>query len=311
MRKIGVIGAAGGVGSAVAYTLLERSLADELILSDVNFNVLKSHVLDLQFSGVFHPNCNVSMGSYVEMRDSDLIIICASVSPFLTGIKSRLSYLQANALIVEDIVKNLIDVNYDGLIITASNPADVLNYMVYYKGKWKRGQVMGYSWNDTIRLHYYTSLETGAPIIDVKNALCVGEHGERQIPLFSNIRIKQCGRLNGGEKEKIRKKLEDFFTEYRALNAGRTLAWTSAQGIASMVSALDSDAATMIPCSAILDGEFGLKNLSIGVPVEVCRKGVIRVAEEVLSEEDRELLVFVAKELEPFMRKVERISTVN
>ncbi len=306
MRKIGIIGAAGIVGSAVAYTLLERSLADEIILADVNTNILKSHVLDLQFSQVFHPNCRIHMGSYMEMQDSDLIIICASISPFSRNVKSRLDYLKANALIVEDIVKNLISINYDGMIIMASNPADVLNYMVYYKGKWPREQMLGYSLNDTVRLHYYTALKTGVPVDNIKNVLCVGEHGEKQVPVFSNIRIKQRGKLNGGEISKIRERLESFFTDYRALGVGRTLGWTSAQGIANMVSILDSDVPTMIPCSAILNGEFGLKNLSIGVPAEVNRRGVLRVVEEVLSEEDIKQLVLVAAQLEPFMREAER-----
>lgn len=306
MRKIGIIGAAGIVGSAVAYTLLERSLADEIILADVNTNTLKSHVLDFQFSEVFHPNCRIRMGSYGEMQDSDLIIICASVSPFSPGVKSRLDYLKSNTLIVEEIVENLIGINYDGMIITASNPADVLNYLVYYKGKWPREQVLGYSWNDTVRLHYYAALETDVPIDNIENALCVGEHGEKQVPVFSNIRIKRRGLLNGGEIGKITQRLDNFFAEYRALGVGRTLGWTSAQGIANMVGVLDRDTPTMIPCSAVLDGEFGLKNLSIGVLAEVSRRGVLRVVEEVLSEEDRERLVSVAAQLEPFMRKVER-----
>lgn len=306
MHKIGIIGAAGIVGSAVAYTLLERSLAEELVLSDVNASALKSHVMDLQFSGVFHPNCSVRAGSYAEMKDSDLIIICASVSPFSSSVKSRLDYLEINRLIMDDIVSNLTALNYEGMIITASNPADVLNYAVYYKSKWPRERIMGYSWNDTVRLQYYTAMETGVPLEDVEDALSVGEHGEQQLPLFSNIRIKEKGMLNGGEICNIRRRMDNFFVEYRALGVGRTIGWTSAQGIARMVGALDSDTPTRIPCSAILDGEFGLKNLSIGVFAEVNCKGVLRVVEEALSEEDKKRLVSVAEKLEPFMRKVER-----
>lgn len=306
LKKIGIIGAAGIVGSAVAYTLLERSLAEELVLADVNTSALKSHVMDLQFSGVFHPNCSVRAGSYAEMMDSDLIIICASVPPFSSAVKSRLDYLKANELIIEEIVSSLTALNYEGMIITASNPADVLNYMVYCKGKWPRERVMGYSWNDTVRLQYYTALETNVPVDDVENAFNVGEHGDQQVPLFSNISIKNRGSLEGGEICDIKKRMDNFFAEYRALGVGRTIGWTSAQGIARMVEALDSDKPTMIPCSVILDGEFGLKNLSIGVLAEVNRKGVLRVMEDVLSEEDRKRLVVVAEKLEPFMRKVER-----
>lgn len=303
--KISIIGAAGVIGSATAYTIIERDMADELILLDPNANILKSHTMDLQFCQVYHPRCKVRWGDYNDVDYSDVVIICASVSPNSPGIKSRLDYLEANKKLFEPIISNLIQLNDIGLIITASNPADVLNYLVYLKGEWSRQQVIGFTSNDASRLQYYTALLKNISPNDVKGALCVGEHGTLQVPLFQNIELAGQEKLTLSEIEEIRSKINSFFSEWRALDSGRTLGWLSAQGIVNLVECTMSDTPSIRPCSVCLDGEFGLYNLSIGVPALLGHGKMLQVAENVMAEDDIKQLLDVASQLSPFMRAVE------
>ena len=303
--KISIIGAAGIIGSATAYTLIERDMIDELVLLDPNVNMLKSHAIDLQFCQVYHPGCKVRWGDYNDVDSSDEVIICASISPNSPDIKSRLDYLEANKKIFGSIILNLAELNDIGVIITASNPADVLNYLVYKKGKWTRQQVIGFTSNDAARLQYYTALEKNLSPNDVKGALNVGEHGALQLPLFKNIELPGEERLTPAEVEAVRTRLDNFYSEWRGLGSGRTLGWLSAQGIVHLVECIISDTPSVVPCSVCLDGEFGLHGLSIGVPALLGSGKMLQVAENLMAEDDIKRLLGVADQLSPFMRNVE------
>ena len=302
--KVSIIGAAGVVGSATAYTLLERDLVDQLVLLDTNATALTSHVWDLQYCRVYHPRCEVIAGDYPDAEGSDVVILCASVSPWSPGITSRLHYLEANKVIFGGIIERLSGLKDIGVIITASNPADVLNYLVFRRGKWGREQLFGFSSNDTDRLRYYTAAERRVSPDQVTRALAIGEHGASQIPLYRDVEVRAQGALSEEEIARIKSEIDGFYSAWRSLGPGRTLGWLSAQGIARMVADITGDGEKVVPCSVVLDGEFGLRDLSIGVPAVVGRGRLIRVAQELIPQDYAQQLAEVAQKLRPFMEQV-------
>jgi malate dehydrogenase len=304
--KITVIGASGNIGSAAAFYIATQGVADELVMIDPpRPDVLDQYVADLT-TAVSHQDVLVRAGAGDDMKDSDIVINAAGVGPRGT-MKSRLELLPENIPIVKSVCTGIRRCCPEAVIITASNPVDPLNHAMHLCSGLDRHQLIGYSANDSIRFRLLMARELGVKASRVE-AFVIGEHGESQVPLFSSVRL-DGKRVDISEETKrwVREQVAHIHAELEKQRTatGRTAAWTTAVGLAALCRAIASGAARVYPCSIALDGEYGVRNMSMSVPVVLGKAGVRDILEWELTPREREALDDSVKALEPSMRYVE------
>ncbi len=228
--KVTIIGAAGCVGMSAAFHIAASGLADEVLLMDVRDNLVRHHAMDLS-TAVSGLDVKVEAGGYEDMAGTDVVIDAAGLHGDITADRSEL--LVNNTRLVRDTALKLQENCPDAVIITAVNPVDPLNYALWLAGGFERRQVIGYSFNDTLRFREFVAGAKGVEVSRVE-ALTIGEHGLTQVPLFSSVRIDgEAVLFSDQEKQQIRSAYPAFFERLEGLKAGRTTGWTCAVGLAS------------------------------------------------------------------------------
>jgi malate dehydrogenase len=310
--KIAIIGASGNIGSAAAFAIASQAIADEIVMIDPpRPDALKQHVSDLT-AAVSHQDVLVRVGVDKDMKDSDIVINAAGVGP--SGIiKSRLDLLPQNIPIIKSICYNIRECCPDAAVIIASNPVCPLNYAMYLCSGLDRHQLIGYSANDSIRFRLLMAQALGVKTSRVE-AFVIGEHGESQVPLFSSVRVdgKKVD-ISEETKRKVREQVAKLHAglEEQRVATGRTAAWTTSVGIAALCRAIASGAARVYPCSVNLDGEYGVRSMSMSVPVVLGKAGVRDILEWELAPDEKELLQKSVEALDPAMRYVEEFLGMN
>jgi malate dehydrogenase len=300
--KVTVIGAAGSVGSPVAFYIGALQLADEIVLIDTRENVVQQHALDMStaFSAL---DVAVRAGTYDDLDRSDVVIDAAGVQQGV--IADRMEVLAKNIPIVRDIALEVKRHCPNAVVITATNPIDPLNYATWRVGGFDRRQTIGYSLNDSIRFREAVARARGARTRQVE-AIVIGEHGSTQVPLFSRVCVDgRPASFREDEKDTIRNEIPNILKRYEALQSGRTAGWTCAIGMASIVRAMAKDSGEIFPCSVVLDGEYGLHGLSMSVPVRLGRGGVRRILQWDLATDEQAGLERTAAVLSAAARQVE------
>jgi len=170
-----------------------------------------------------------------------------------------------------------------------------------------RHQLIGYSANDSIRFRLLMARALGVKTSHVE-AFVIGEHGESQVPLFSSVRVdgKKVD-ISEEIKRKVRKQVAKVHAglEEQRIATGRTAAWTTAVGLAALCRAIASGAARVYPCSIVLDGEYGVRKMSMSVPVVLGKAGVRDVLEWKLTPDEQKALQKSIDTLTPAMRYVD------
>lgn len=283
--KISVLGAAGSIGAPVSFNIAVSGLAEELLMVDVtNLNVLEHHALDIQTAASFH-NVTVKTGGYEDLTGSDIIINAAGAHRALNT--DRRKKLQDQTHFVSDIAIKIKSFCPEAIVITAVNPVDAMNYATYLAGNFDRRKLIGYSINDSIRFR-----ETLAQVLNEKpdqvDALVLGEHGSTQVPLFSSVKVgEKSVDIPDTEKRRIRSGMFDMIKKFESLKAGRTAGWTCATGFTMIIRAIVRQQKVVLPCSVVLDGEYGQSNISMSVPVILERDGVKEILEYDLASDER------------------------
>lgn len=281
--KLAVIGGAGLLGSTTAFYAGSLDCLSEIKLVDLNENMLMSHVMDMDQALSPISDTRISRATYEDINDCDIILFTASLPE--RNVSSRNEYLEGNLGIVESVCKEISRLEPNKIIINATNPIDVFNYVIYKLLKYDRSKIIGFSINDSIRLKWATAKVLGKESRRFE-AICLGEHGDSQVPLFD--RIKYDGErvsLSKEEEKLVLNEISSWFSRYQALKSGRTSGWTSAVGLATLIEAIARDSKVTIPCSAILDGEYGLNNVSAGVPVKLGKNGIEEIVQLKLTDE--------------------------
>lgn len=270
--RLGVIGAAGLLGSTTAFYAGLTGAVSEIKLIDVKENVVQSHVMDMDQALSALSRTRVSKASYSDLADCDIILITASLPERSVG--NRNEYLQGNLSLMRDICGQIKANCSDKIIVCATNPVDVFNFAAWKLLGWPREKMIGFCLNDSVRFRWAIANIRNVPASEV-DALCVGEHGDAQVPLFSQVSIGgQRASLSDDEKTAVGDILRNWFGAYQALQSGRTTGWTSALSLGRMIAAIASGSGECLPVSAILDGEYGQSHVSVGVPVQLGRNGI-------------------------------------
>jgi len=284
MSKATVIGV-GNLGSCIAYELAARNLVDQLVLIDVYQELAEGNAEDIAQAMAFRSNLEVIAGGYDDADGSQVIIVTAG-KPRTPDMKSRMELLKTNIRIIESVASNLKNLGGEPIIVTLTNPVDVMNYVMWKRTCFDRRKVIGSAGMlDSARFRKALSRKLGVPVLDIE-AYVIGEHGDNQVPVFSKVTIK-------GEKRSFsdaeRKEIADEIRR-SALNViskkGGTV-YAPASNTVNMIQMILEDRSTLAVGSVVLDGEYGLKDVGIGVPMELGREGVKRIYEWDLDEEER------------------------
>lgn len=302
--KVTVVGAAGSVGAPSAFYLAVSGLVTELVLVGRRANVVEQHALDIRSAAsAAGLGVAVKAGAYEDMTGSDVVINAAGAHQGM--IADRMEMLPKNIPLVCDTAREISRHCPDAVVITVTNPVDPLNYTTWRAGAFARHQVLGYTINDSFRFQELIAAAKGARAGQVE-AIVIGEHGRTQVPLFSSARVEaKPAEFTEREKEDILRTIPTILKRYEELQAGRTAGWTCAVGLSRLVRAIRDNSDEVFPCSCILEGEYGLSGLSIGVPVVLGRRGVREIKEWQLPSDEQAAFARSAAAMEAAARIVD------
>jgi malate dehydrogenase len=291
--KITVIGS-GNVGASTAYVLAQKNFANEIVLIDILEGIPQGKALDMCQSGPVegYDTRVIGTNNYADTKGSDIIVMTAG-RPRKPGM-SREDLLNVNIEIVKDAVGKASKESPNAIMIVVSNPLDAMCYGALKISGFKPNRVMGMAGIlDTARFRTFISMELGASMRDI-DALVLGGHGDTMVPLARMTTVGGVPLTSLLPKEKI-----DAMVE-RTRNGGAELvklmgtsAWYApAAAAAEMVESIALDKKRVLPCAAWLQGQYGMKDLYMGVPVMLGRNGVEKILELPLN--DAEMTMFKA-----------------
>jgi malate dehydrogenase len=304
MSKITVIGA-GNVGATVANVVAHKDLAKEVILVDIKKGVAEGKALDIwQSASIMGFNTRVVgvTDDYVRTKGSEVVVITSGL-PRKPGM-SRDDLIKTNANIVKEVTEKAVKYSPDAIIIIVSNPLDVMTYAAYHASNKPSNKVFGMAGIlDTARYRAFI-----AEALDVSpkgvHALLLGGHGDTMVPLPKHTSVSGIPLVELLGKDQINKIVE------RTKKGGGELvslmgtsAWYApGAAAAQMVEAIIRDQKRVFPCCTLLNGEYGLKDVYLGVPVILGKNGVERVIEMDLDKDEKQNLKVSADAVKSVMK---------
>ena len=294
--KVSVVGAAGTVGAAAGYSLALRDVVDELVFVDIPDKVDEAvgQAADTNHGVAYDSNTTVRQGDYEATAGSDVVVITAGI-PRQPG-QTRIDLAGDNAGIMESIHESLAAHTDDYVSVTTSNPVDLLNRHLYEVSSRPREHVVGFGGRlDSARFRYVLAERFGVPVRNVE-ATILGEHGDAQVPVFSKVRVDGTDpAFSADEREQITAALTESAMD--VIERKGATQWGPATGVAHLVEAVLRDTGEVLPCSVVLDGEYGHEGPALGVPCRLGSDGVESVVEWDLADEEREGLTEAAAKL--------------
>jgi malate dehydrogenase len=276
--KVTIIGGSGVVGSSTGYRLAQDGHVSEIVLVDVRANMAEAHALDIEQAVVHRATTRVRAGEIEDTKDSDVIILAASV-PRHSFEHTRREYLAENLPLVFDMVNPIYAQSPSALWIIATLPVDPLVYLIHRAFSVPREKVIGLNRNDTSRFRWAIARTLSVPTTAVE-AFVLGEHGETQVPIFSRIRIHgKAVILKQEQITQVQSEISGFFLKWNKLQPGRTAGWTTAESIGDIISSMVSEDGRVWACSTCLEGEYGLREVSLGVPIRLSLRKVKEIIE--------------------------------
>lgn len=306
--KVTVIGA-GNVGATVAECVARKDMVKEVVLVDIVEGLPQGKALDLQQAAPVHlfDTRVTGSNSYDATAGSDICVITAGLAR-KPGM-SRDDLLAKNASIVRSVTEQFVAQSPNAILIVVSNPLDVMTYVAYVASGFPSHRVTGMAGVlDTARYRAFLSMELGVSIRDIQ-ALLLGGHGDTMVPLPRFTMIGGVPLTQLLSQEKI-----DAIVERTKFGGGEivklmgTSAWYApGAAAAEMVEAIVKDSGRVLPCAAWVDGQYGLKDLFIGVPVRLGRNGVEEIIEVPLNDAEKALLETSAQAVRSGVADLERI----
>lgn len=306
-NKIVVVGA-GNVGEAIAYTLMVRKQANDIVLVDLNEDRAKGAALDIAQGTSFFKQVWVRKGGYEECADAQLIVITAGIAR-KPG-QTRLDLAKTNVSIVRSITRSIMEHAKNPLILVVSNPADVTTAAVTEESGLPAGRVIGSGTSlDTARFRYFISEALKVNIEDV-NAYILGEHGDSQVPVWSAANIggvpidKYAAQVGVNlDKAAISKRTKEGGAEVIQMK-GATF-YGIAMAVSNIVERIMKDESAILPVAHVLGEEFGSwAGVAISMPCIVSWDGVEKTLELPMTEEEKEAMELSVKTLKEFQENV-------
>ncbi|MCD6545700.1 MAG: L-lactate dehydrogenase [Thermotogae bacterium] len=283
--KVTIIGA-GRVGTSIAFSLLHKEIANEMVIIDKNRDKAEGEALDLYHSTPMFNRCDVYTGDYSNVVDSDFIIITAGASQ-KPG-ETRLNLTKRNANIIKDIAANIREYSKNSIIVNVTNPVDVLTYILWRELKFPKERIIGTGTIlDTARFRSLVSRQCNVSSASV-HAYIIGEHGDSEMVLWSSASIGGVSieRFCSLCKSSDCTPLENIFEEtknaaYRIIERKGATNFAIGAVTATFVESIYKDKKRVWTASVFMD------DLYIGFPAIIGKDGVERVVNVAMNEEER------------------------
>lgn len=290
--KITVIGA-GNVGATCANVIAEKELANEVVLLDIKEGLAEGKSLDIWQTAPINLYDSRVVGytnDYSMTANSEVVVITSGL-PRKPGM-SRDDLIATNAGIVKSVTENVIKFSPNAIIIVVSNPLDVMTYVAYLTAKVDSRKVFGMAGIlDTARYRAFLAEALNVSPKDIQ-AMLLGGHGDTMVPLpryttVSGIPVTEL--LDASKLDAIIDRTKKGGGEL--VNLMGTSAWYApGAAAAQMVEAIVRDQKRILPCCALLNGEYGLQNIYLGVPVKLGKNGIEEIIELNLNAAEMELV---------------------
>ena len=307
--KVTVVGA-GNVGATCADILAYREIANEVVLIDIKEGIAEGKALDIWQKAPIDLYDTRTVGvtnDYSRTAGSDVVVITAGL-PRKPGM-TRDDLIETNAGIVKSVTEQIVAQSPDAIIIVVSNPLDVMTYQAHISSKLPRTKVMGMAGIlDTARYRAFLAEELNVSPKDIQ-AVLLGGHGDTMVPLPRYTTVGGIPVTELIEADKL-----DAIIERTKFGGGElvklmgTSAWYApGSAAAQMVEAIVRDQRRVFPVCIRLDGEYGIENCYLGVPVILGKNGVEKVIELALNEDEMELLRTSRDHVTEVMNVLERL----
>lgn len=299
-NKVVLIGT-GAVGSSYAYALMNQGICDELVLVDLNEEKAKGDVMDLDHGIVYAPSpINIKFGSYQECEDAAIVVICAGAAQ-KPG-ETRLDLVSKNVKIFEVIVEKIMDSGFNGILLVATNPVDILAYATWkFSGLPKERVIGSGTVLDSARFRYLLGKEFDTAPSSVHGYI-IGEHGDSQVPVWSLANISGtmlAPQLSEDRQVELEIQVRD--AAYKIIESKGATYYGIAMGLARITKAILKNENVVLPVGALLDGEYGQKDVYIGVPSVINRRGIKNIVELSLD----------ANEFEKFFKSIKTLKDIQ
>ena len=291
-RKVVVIGA-GAVGATYCYALAQSGLADEIVLTDRNEDLMKGQVLDLGHGQSFFPTVSIRSGNIDDCADAQIVVITAGAAQ-KPG-ETRLELIKKNAAIVGTIAEDITKSGCNGIMLIVSNPVDVLTYVALKRSGWEKGRVIGSGTVlDSSRFRYLISKHCNVDVHNV-HAYILGEHGDSEFAAWSMTNIAGiniddycpiCGKCSGWKKQRqlIEQQVRD--SAYHIINYKGSTQFAVGLALVRITGAILRSQNSILSVSTLVESDFGIKDVCLSVPCVVTDKGVERIIESPLTADE-------------------------
>ncbi|EGV29016.1 Malate dehydrogenase [Thiorhodococcus drewsii AZ1] len=289
MKKITIVGA-GRVGETTAQILAEEELCREVALFDVREDVPEGIALDIvQTAPFFEFDCAVHGSNDPRiLKDSDLVIVAAGF-PRKPGM-SRADVLESNIRVIDEVTDHIMAYAPETMVLMVSNPVDTLTYRVAQRTGWSRNRVFGQAGVlDASRMASFIAQETGFSARDI-TTMVLGGHGDTMVPVprFCTINgVPLSYFLPEDRVEAIMERTRKGGAEILALRKNSSAYDAPGAAVAAMVDAIVNNRRRLLPCVALLEGEYGEADIAMGVPCVLGEKGVESILELELNEREQ------------------------
>ncbi len=290
-RKVTVVGGAGNVGATVARAIADKELADVVII-DIADQKARGVALDMYEACPIEQSDSRILGAgadeagWKETANSDVVVITSGV-PRKPGM-SRDDLLQTNYKIMQSVTEQVIKYSPNTIIVPVANPLDAMCQAVYRLSRFPRERVIGMAGVlDSARMRTFIAMELNVSVENI-HAFVLGGHGDTMVPLprYSTVAGIPITELIPGDRiDAISKRTADGGAEITKL-VGTSAWYAPGSAAAEMVEAILKDKKKILPCSVFLQGEYGIRDLFVGVPVKLGARGVEQVIEIKLTPDE-------------------------
>ena len=280
--KISIVGA-GAVGASCAEYIAIKNFASEVVLLDIKEGVAEGKAMDLMqcasLNG-FDTRIVGATNDYSKTAGSDIVVITSGI-PRKPGM-TREELIGINAGIVKAVSSSLLEHSPEAIVIVVSNPMDTMTYLVHKTSKLPRNRIIGMGGAlDSARFKYRLAEALGAPISDVDGMVIGGHSDTGMVPLTRHATRNSVKVSEFLSPERLQQVSEDTKVGGATLTKllGTSAWYAPGAAVSALVQAIACDQKKMVPCSALLQGEYGLSDLCIGVPVILGRGGIEQIVE--------------------------------
>jgi len=286
--RVTVVGS-GFVGATAAMRIVQKGLADDVVLIDIVEGLPQGLALDMRESAPiegFEPTI-LGTNDYADTAGSDVVVITAGL-PRQPGM-SRMDLLEKNAGIMRSVVASVAERSPDAVLIVVTNPLDEMTYLAAEVSGFDKNKVMGMAGVlDSARLRYFIAERLGVRPADVE-AMTLGSHGEAMVPLprHATVAGKPLSELvDEPALESLYQRTRDGGAEIVGLLKKGSAYYAPSASIAQMVNAIAGDTKEILPVCGWCTGEYGIADVYVGVPARLGRRGVEEVVELELNAEE-------------------------